>query len=68
MEVCVTTRVPESTPLFAASTLVDLTSTTAIGFRLVAVGSVITEASVMGAVLPADGTNSIEASLAVGVA
>ena len=61
-------RVPESAPLIAALALVDLTSTTAIGLRLIAVGAIVTEARVVGAVLPADGTNAIEASFAEGVA
>ena len=68
MEFVVTRRVPEGAPLFAASALVHLTSSTAIGIRFVAVCAVVTESIVMWAVLPANGTDSIEARLAVGVA
>lgn len=43
----------------------DLASTSAIGIRLVAVGTIITETCVMWAVLPADWSDSAEAILAV---
>jgi len=59
--------VPEGSPLLVA-TLVNLTGTTTVGIRLVAVGTVITEAAVVRAVLPADGTDTGEAILTVGVA
>ncbi len=48
--------------------IVHLSSTSAIGIRFVAVGSIIAESRVVGAVLPADGTDSRESGLAVGVA
>jgi hypothetical protein len=60
--------VPEGAPLLAVATLVNLTGTTTVGIRLVAVGTVITEATVVRAVLPADGTDTGEAILTVGVA
>lgn len=58
MEVLVARGVPEGAPLFAALALVDLTGTSAVGVRLVAVGTIVTEASVVGAVLPADGADT----------
>lgn len=68
MEVIVAFRVPKSAPFLASIALVHLSSTSAIGIRLVAVGSIIAEARVVGAVLPADGTDSRESGLAEGVA
>jgi hypothetical protein len=68
MEALVARGVPESAKLIAATALVDLTGTTTIGIRFVAVSAVITEATVLGAVLPADGTNTIVTCLAVGIA
>jgi len=66
MEALVALGVVEVTPLLATwAALVNLTSTSAIGIRLVAVSSIVTEARVMWAVLPADGTDSREAFLAV---
>ena len=66
MEAVVALGIPEVAPLLAAwAALVNLTSTSAIGIRLVAVGSIITETSVMRALLPADWTNSGVAILAV---
>lgn len=66
MEALVAFGVIESAPLLAAWTaLVHFTSASAIGVRLVAVGSIVTEACVVGAVLPADGANSRVAILAV---
>jgi len=59
---------PEGAPLLAVATLVNLAGTTTVGIRLVAVGTVITEAAVVRAVLPADGTDTGEAILTVGVA
>jgi len=58
MEVLVARGVPEGAPLFAALALVDLTGTSAVSVRLVAVSTVVTEASVVGAVLPADGADT----------
>ncbi len=68
MEFVVALWIPKSTPFLAALALVNLTSASAIGIGLVAVGTVITEATVMRAVLPADGTDTGESVLAVGVA
>ena len=68
MEVFVARGVPERAPLFAANALMDLTGATAVRVRLVAVGTIITEASVSWAVLPADGTDTTVAILAVRVA
>jgi len=66
MEAVVALGIPEVAPLLAAwAALMNLTSTSAIGIRLVAVGSIITETSVMRALLPADWTNSGVAILAV---
>ena len=65
VETVVAFRVPESSPFLAVrSTLVHLASTTAVSVRLVAVGTVVTEALVVGAVLPADRTDARVASLA----
>ena len=68
MEVVVALGVPERAPFLAADALVHLTGTTAIGIRFVAVGTVVTEASVVWAVLPADGADTRVAILTVGVA
>ena len=57
-------RIEEVTPLFAVlSTVVNFTSTSTIGIGLVTVCTVVTEAALFGAVLPADWTNAREASL-----
>ena len=58
MEVIVALGVPQRSPFFAANALVDLTSATTISIRLVAVSTVVTEATVMRAVLPADGADT----------
>ena len=64
VEVIVALRIEEVTPLFAVlSTVVNFTSTSTIGIRLVTVCSVVTEAALLWAVLPADWTNAREASL-----
>ena len=64
MEVIVALRIEEVTPLFAVlSAVVNFTSTSTIGIRLVTVCSVVTEAALLWAVLPADWTNAREASL-----
>lgn len=68
MEIIVALGVPEGAPLFAASALVNLTSSTTICVWLVAVGAVIAEACVVRAVLPADWANTTVAALAVRVA
>ena len=58
MEVFVALGVPELAPLFTMAALVNLASATPVGVRLVAIGTVIAESCVVGAVLPADGTNT----------
>lgn len=59
MEALMALGIPEVAPLFAAwSALVHFTSTSSVGIRLVAVGSIVTEARVVWAVLPADGANA----------
>mgnify|MGYP006922971080 FL=1 len=68
MEIIVALGVPEGAPLFASLALVHLTSSTAISVWLVAVGTVIAEACVVRAVLPADWANTAVAVLAVRVA
>ena len=68
MEVVVALGEPVVTFLFAVSALVHLASTSAVSIRLVTVGTIITEASVMRAILPADGTNTCVAFLAEWVA
>lgn len=60
---------PEVAPHLAAGALMHLTGTSAVSIRFVAVGTVVTEASLVGgAVLPADGANASEAILASVVA
>ena len=68
MEAFMAVGVPERAPLFAALALMNLTGSTAVRIRLVAVGTIITEASVSWAVLPADWANTAVAVLAVRVA
>ena len=63
-----TSWVPESTPLLAVATLVDLTGTATVGIRLVTVGAIITESGIVRAVLPADGADTRVSILAVWVA
>jgi len=65
MEVIVALGVPKGAPLFAAFALVHLSSASTIGVGLVAVSAIVTEFAVSGAVLPADGADSLEAILAV---
>ena len=66
MELLVAFGVIEVAPFLTAwSTLVDFACTSAVGIGLVAVGSIVTEAGVVWAVLPADGTNSRESFFAV---
>ena len=65
MEGVVALGVVEVAPLFAAwSALMNLACTSAIGIWFIAVSSIVTEARVMGAVLPADWTDTREALLA----
>lgn len=68
VEVLVALGVPKGAPLFTSSALVHLASSSAVSIRLIAVGTVVAEARVDWAVLPADGSNTLVASLAVGVA
>ena len=68
MEVFVTLLIPERAPFLAFIELVDLTSTSAIGIGLVTVGTVVTEFAIMGAVLPADGSDTGVVLLTVRVA
>jgi len=68
MEFLVTFGVPEGSPLLAANALVDLTCATAVSIRLVAVGAIVREAAIVGAILPADWADSRVALLTVGVA
>ena len=68
MEIIMAFGIPEGTPFFASSTLMHLASTSAISIRLVAVGAIIAELLIVGAVLPADGANARVAILAVGIA
>ena len=68
VEALVALGVPERAPLLAVAALVHLAGTATISIRLVAVGTVIAEATVVRAVLPADGADSGEAILTVGVA
>lgn len=68
MEVIMAFGVPKGAPFLASIALVHLSGTSAIGIRLVAVGSIIAEARVVRAVLPADGADSGESGLAVRVA
>ena len=65
MEIIVTLGVPKGAPLLAAFALMHLSSASTIGIGLVAVSTIVTEFTVFGAVLPADGADSLEASLAV---
>lgn len=58
MEAIVALGVPKGAPLLAATALMHLSSTSAIGVGLVAVSTVVTEFAVFGAVLPADGADS----------
>ena len=68
MELIVTFRVPKGAPFLTSVAFVNLTSSSTICVRLVAVGTVVTELAIMGAVLPADGTNTGVVLLTVGVA
>ena len=68
MEVFVALGVPKGTPFFTTLALVNLTGTTTVGIRFVAVSAIIAEALVVWAVLPADGTYTRIALLAVWVA
>lgn len=59
MEFRVTLDIEELAPLFAAwAALVNLTSTSAIGIRFVAVSSVVAESFIMRTILPADRSDS----------
>ena len=68
MEAFMARGVPERAPLFAALALMNLTGSAAVSIRLVAVCTVVTEADVAWAVLPADWANTAVAFLAVRVA
>ena len=60
MKMVVALGVPKGAPLLRARELVNLASASAIGFWLVAVLTIFLEAStVMGAILPANGTNTM---------
>ena len=58
MEIIVAFWIPKRSPFLASSAFVDLASTSAISIRLVAVVTIITEALISWAVLPADGTET----------
>ena len=58
MEILVALGEPIVTIQFTVCTLVNLASATAIGIRLVAVSSVVTESGVMRTVLPANWSNT----------
>jgi len=58
MEFIVTFRVPKGAPFLTSVAFVNLTSSSTICVRLVAVGTVVTESFILRAVLPADGTDS----------
>ena len=68
MEIIVAFGIPEGTPFLALSELMHLASTSAVSIRLVAIGAIILEALIGGAVLPADGSNTRVAILAIRVA
>jgi hypothetical protein len=68
MEIIMAFGIPQGTPFLASSALMHLASTSAISIRLVAVGTIVAELFIVGAVLPADRTNARVAILAVGVA
>lgn len=68
MEIIVAFGIPEGTPFLALSELMHLASTSAVSIRLVAIGAIILEALIDGAVLPADGANTRVAILAIRVA
>lgn len=68
MEFIVTFRVPKGAPFLTSIAFVNLTGSSTISVRLVAVGTIVTESFIMRAVLPADGSDSGEARLAVRVA
>jgi len=68
MEALMASWVPKGSPLFTAMQLVDLACTSAIGIGLVAISTIVTELLIAGAVLPADGADTREASFTVGVA
>jgi hypothetical protein len=65
MEVIVALGVPKDAKLLAAFALMYLSSASTVGIGLVAVSTIVTEFAVMGAVLPADRADSLEAILAV---
>ena len=58
MEIIVAFWIPKRSPFLASSAFMDLASTSAISIRLVAVVTIITEALISRAVLPADGTET----------
>jgi hypothetical protein len=76
MEVCSAFRVPNGSPLFATEIWIFtitfifipncVSNSTSVGIRLIAESTIITELA--GTVLPADGADTIEASLAKWVA
>ena len=69
MEAWVALDVPEVSPfLTVRSTVVNLTGTSSVGIGLVAVGAVVTECFILGAVLPADWAHTRVAFITVVVA
>ena len=68
MEAFMAFRVPKSTVFLAVCTLMNLTSTAAISIGFVAIGTIVVEASVVRAVLPADRTDSAVVLLTLRVA
>jgi len=57
VEVRAAFRIPESAPFFAVFALADGASASSVRIRLVAKSAIVTEFA--GAVLPADGTNTV---------
>ena len=69
MEAWVALDVPEVSPFLTIwSTVVNLTGSSTVGIGLVAVGAIVAELLIMGAVLPANGTNTGVARVAVVIA
>ena len=69
MEAWVALDIPEVSPFLTVwSTVVNLTCSSSVGIRLVAVGSIITECFILGAVLPTDWAHTRVAIITVVVA
>ena len=68
MEVVVALGVPHFAILFTSVARVNLSGSSTISVGLVTIGTVVTEAFILGAVLPTDWTNTRETVLAVRVA